>query len=486
MSQLFRRKGVDDYAPDLEPGRGLKRTLGPVDLTALGIGAIIGAGIFSATGAAAAGDALHVGAGPALIISYLLVAIACGFAALCYAELASMIPIAGSAYTYAYVCLGELIAWIIGWDLVLEYAVGNVAVAVSWSDYFKSFLAGFGLHLPAWLSTTINHARDTPGLLDSAPHLFGIPIVFNFPAFAIVALLTVVLVIGVKESARLNSAMVVLKVALVLGFIGVGAFYVKPENWSPFAPNGFTGVMSGASIIFFAYIGFDAVSTTAEEAKNPQRDMPIGMLASLVICTVLYVAVAAVLTGMMKYSDLGVGDPLAHALQVAGLQKLAGVLSLGAVIAMTAVLLVFQLGQPRIFMAMSRDGLFFRPFGKIHPRFRTPHVGTIVTGLFVAGFSMFVDVSDALDFTNIGTLFAFVLVSAGVIVLRRTDPSRHRPFRCPLVPWLPLAAIFCCLALMLYLPAITWIRFVVWLVIGFGIYFFYGRKHSRLAASSGQ
>jgi basic amino acid/polyamine antiporter, APA family len=357
-------------------------------------------------------------------------------------------------------------------------------VAVSWAAYFKSFLAGLGLNLPGWMSTTINQAQATPGLFESAPHLFGVPIVFNLPAFAIVALLTVVLVVGVKESARLNAGMVVLKLVLVVGFIAVGAFYVIPANWHPFAPNGFTGIMSGASIIFFAYIGFDAVSTTAEEAKNPQRDMPIGMIGSLVICTVLYVGVAAVLTGMVKSNALGVGDPLALALQTAGLQKLAGVLSLGAVVAMTAVLLVFQLGQPRIFMSMARDGLFFKPFAKIHPRFQTPYVGTIVTGVCVAVPAMFFDINELLDFTNIGTLFAFVLVSAGVIVLRRTDPSRHRPFRCPGVPFVPLVAIGSCLALMAYLPGITWIRFVVWLGIGFFIYFLYGVKHSRLAAEA--
>ena len=482
LERLLRRKPVDDAAPDAAHGGGLKRTLTAVDLTALGIGAIIGAGIFSATGSAAAGTPDHLGAGPALVVSYVLVAVACGFAALCYAEMASMIPVAGSAYTYAYVTLGELIAWIIGWDLILEYAVGNMAVAVSWADYFKSFLAGFGVHLPDWMSTTINHARATPGVLAHAPHVFGIPIVCNLPAFLIVALLTVLLVVGIKESARLNAGMVVLKLVLVVGFIAVGALYVIPANWQPFAPNGFTGVMSGASIIFFAYIGFDAVSTTAEEAKNPQRDMPIGMIASLVICTVLYVGVAAVLTGMVKYSDLGVGDPLAHALQAAGLQKLAGLLSFGAVVAMTAVLLVFQLGQPRIFMAMSRDGLFFKPFAKLHPRFRTPYVGTIVTGVFVAVPAMFFDIGDLLDFTNIGTLFAFALVSAGVIVLRHTDPSRARPFRCPGVPFVPLVAIGACVALMAYLPFVTWMRFVGWLVIGFVIYFFYGRKHSQLAA----
>jgi APA family basic amino acid/polyamine antiporter len=481
IERLLRRKSMDDVAPDAEHGGGLRRSLTAVDLVALGIGAIIGAGIFSSTGPAAAGDATHIGAGPALTVSYLLVAMACGFAALCYAELASMIPIAGSAYTYAYVSLGEFIAWIIGWDLILEYAVGNVAVAVSWAGYFNSFLAGFGIHLPAWMSTTINGAMSTPGILESAPHILGVPIVFNLPAFAIVALLTVILIVGVKESARLNSAMVVLKLLLVVGFVLVGGFYVVPANWHPFAPNGFSGIMTGASVVFFAYIGFDAVSTTAEEAKNPQRDMPIGMIGSLVICTVLYVVVTVVLTGMVPSAKLGVDDPLAVALQTAGLQRLAGVFSFGTVIAMTAVLLVFQLGQPRILMSMARDGLFFKAFAKVHPRYGTPYVGTVVTGIFVAIPAMFFDLNSVIDFTNIGTLFAFVLVSAGVIALRYIDPGRKRPFRCPGMPYVPIASILCCIALMAYLPFITWMRFLAWLLIGFVIYFFYGRKHSRLA-----
>jgi APA family basic amino acid/polyamine antiporter len=481
LAQLMRRKPLAEAESDAEaPEHRLKRTLGPIDLTALGIGAIIGAGIFSSTGTAAAGGGSHVGAGPALMVSYLLTAIACGFAALCYAEMASMIPFAGSAYTYAYVTLGEFLAWIIGWDLILEYAVGNIAVAVSWSDYFKDLLAGFGLRLPEWMATTIDHARTT-GVFERAPHIAGIPIVFNLPAFAIVALLTVLLVVGVKESARVNSFMVALKLVLVVGFVLVGAFYVAPPNWRPFAPNGFRGIMSGASLIFFSYIGFDAVSTTAEEARNPQRDMPIGMIASLVICTILYVAVTAVLTGMTPWHKLGVGDPLTVALHSAGLDRLAGVMAFGAVIAMTAVLLVFQLGQPRIFLSMARDGLLPGWAARVHPRFRTPHVTTIITGVAVGGFAMFVDINDAIEFTNIGTLFAFVLVSAGVIALRKFDPDRPRPFRCPLVPWVPLASIASCVALMIPLPKITWLRFVVWLAVGLALYFAYGRSRSRLA-----
>jgi basic amino acid/polyamine antiporter, APA family len=485
LTALFRRKGVDAASADAEASENkLKRSLGVIDLTALGIGAVIGAGIFSAPGSAAAGAEGRLPAGPALVISYILVACACGFAALCYAELAAVVPVSGSAYTYTYVTLGEIVAWIIGWDLILEYAVGNVAVAVSWADYFKSLLAGFGLHLPPWLSTTLNHARETPGLFEAAPHLFGVPIVFNLPAGAIVALLTVLLVVGVQESSRVNSVMVALKLVIVVGFVGVGAFYVKPEHWVPFAPFGLRGIMSGAAIIFFAYIGFDAVSTTAEEAKNPQRDLPRAMMATLAICTVLYIGVTLVLTGMVPWQQLGVGDPLAKALQGAGLERLAGVLSFGAVIALTAVLLVFQLGQPRIFMCMARDGLLPAWAAKVHPRFRTPYVTTILTGVFVGVPAMFVDINEAIEFTNIGTLFAFVLVSLGVLVLRRTDPGRPRPFRCPGVPFVPIAAVLSCGVLMVYLPFVTWMRFVVWQVAGVALYFLYGRRHSRLRAQA--
>ena len=481
-SSLLRRKGVDACTEDADRSEHrLKRSLGVLPLTALGIGAVIGAGIFSAIGTAAAGGANHVAAGPALVVSYVLVAMACGFAALCYAEMASMVPVAGSAYTYAYVTLGEFVAWIIGWDLILEYAVGNVAVAVSWAEYFKSLLAGLGLHLPPWMSTTIDHARATPGLMEAAPHVLGIPIVFNLPAGAIIAVLTVLLVLGVQESARVNAVMVVIKLVMVVGFVLVGVFYVAPTNWQPFAPNGLTGILSGASLIFFAYIGFDAVSTTSEEARYPQRDIPRAMIATLAICTLLYVAVTAVLTGMVPYKELGVGDPLAKALQSAGLQALAGILSFGAVIAMTAVLLVFQLGQPRIFMVMARDGLLPEWASRVHPRFRTPHVTTILTGICVGIPAMFVDINEAIEFTNIGTLFAFVLVSLGVIALRRSEPDRPRYFRCPGVPWLPLLSVVCCAILMIYLPGITWWRFAIWQTIGVTLYFLYGIHRSRLA-----
>jgi len=481
LGKLMRRKSVAGATSDAEGGEHrLERSLGVVALTALGIGAIIGTGIFTVTGSAAAGSEGHVGAGPALILSYIITAIACGFAALCYAELASMIPISGSAYTYAYVTLGELLAWIIGWDLILEYAVGNIAVAVSWSGYFQAFLDGFGVHMPAWMCSTVDQAHANPDIVANAPHLFGIAIVFNLPAGAIVGLLTWLLVVGIKESAWLNTVMVVLKLVLVIAFIAVGAFWVKSDNWHPWAPHGFTGVMTGASIIFFSYIGFDAISTTAEEAKNPQRDLPRSMIASLVICTVFYIGVTLVLTGLVPTKDLGVDDPLALALKINGLDKLSGIFSFGAVIAMTAVLLVFQLGQPRIFMSMARDGLLPKFAAKVHPKYKTPHVTTIITGVAVGVPAMFVDINSVVEFTNIGTLFAFVLVSAGVLVLRKTDPDRPRPFRCPGSPLVPVLSIISCIALMIPLPFITWVRFIVWLAIGLVIYFAYGMRRSRL------
>ena len=458
----------------------LKRALTAVDLTALGIGAIIGAGIFATTGAAAAGTASRPGAGPALMVSYLLTAVACGFCAFCYAEFVSLIPISGSAYTYAYATLGELVAWIIGWDLIIEYAVGNVAVAVSWSGYFKEFLRGLGCDLPAWLTTDYRTAHQSVEILSAAPHFLGIPLIINLPAILIVAFITFILVLGIKESSVFNTVVVIIKMVVVIGFILVGMFYIKPANWTPFAPHGWSGISTGAALIFFAYIGFDAVSTAAEEAKNPQRDMPIGMIASLIICTVLYVLITAVLTGILPYHLLGTAEPLATALNYIHLDWAAGLVSFGAVISMTAVLLVFQLGQPRIFFSMSRDGLLPRVFAAVHPRFRTPHVTTILTGIFVAAFAGFMDINEAVELTNIGTLFAFVLVGIGVIILRHTEPDRERPFRCPWVPWVPLLGVFSCLYLMLQLPWLTWVRFVVWLFLGLTIYFLYSVDRSRL------
>lgn len=503
MSQLFAVKPLHQLTSDADHHGGprLARSLGPTQLISLGIGAIIGAGIFSTVGSAAAGGANHLGAGPALVLSFVLTAIACGFAALCYAEFAAMVPIAGSAYTYSYATLGELVAWIIGWDLIIEYAIGNVAVAISWSGYFQELLRGFGLTWPTWLGIDYRTAyralaeyqaagADLSGLAPSvirnaeavlnAPSIAGIPLLFNLPAFLVVMAVTWVLVRGVRESAGFNTAMVVLKLAIIAFFLIVGVFYVKPENWTPFAPNGFKGISSAAAIIFFAYIGFDAVSTAAEETKDPQRNMPIGMIGSLLICTVIYMAVAVVLTGLTPWSQLGTAEPLATAFSTLGMNWVSGIISAGAVFATTSVLIVFQMGQPRIFFSMARDGLLPQWAAKVHPKYQTPHVTTIMTGVFVGLLAGLANIDEIVELTNIGTLFAFVLVALGVLVLRHTNPNAHRPFRTPLVPLVPILAILSCGYLMAELPWPTWKRFFIWLGIGLVVYFAYGYRHSKL------
>jgi APA family basic amino acid/polyamine antiporter len=512
MRSLLAKKSVADFEADIALRGGLKRTLGKWHLTALGVGATIGAGIFATTGTAIVGDAARPGAGPAIIFSFVLTAIACGFAALCYAEFAAMVPVSGSAYTYAYASIGEFVAWIIGWDLIIEYAVGNIGVAIGWAGYFRELLSHFGLDLPAWLATDYRSAHDaftqlnTGGSVDTtmqylasawtgAPHVLGLPVIINLPAFAVVALITVILVIGIRESANANNAMVLLKVGIILFFIAVGAFLIRPGNWTNpqsggFTPNGFAGISAAAAIIFFSYIGFDAVSTAAEETKEPARDMPFGIIMSLLITTVLYIAISVVMTGMAPWPRLGTPEPMITALQYAdgppALLRISRlIIALGAVIAMGSVLLVFQLGQPRIFFSMSRDGLLPPVFAKIHHRYKTPYVGTILTGVFVAVFAAFANIAEVVDLTNIGTLFAFVLVSAGVIFLRRSDPDRPRPFRVPWVPLTPLISIVACFYLMLQLPVVTWIRFGIWLAIGLVLYFAYGYRHSVLRRKAG-
>ena len=504
LKRLLRTKSLDELlSPGLSrtlpggdaPQQQLKRTLGAFDVVMLGIGAIVGAGIFATIGTAAAGDPTRPGAGPALILSFVLTGIACGFAALCYAEFAAMVPISGSAYTYAYATLGELVAWIIGWDLIIEYAVGNVAVAISWGNYFKTLVSGTGIVIPDWLSTDYRTAAHIPGLFASAPHLFGVPIVFNILAFGIVAAITVVLVVGIRESATINTTMVLLKLVVLGFFVVVGWSYTSAGNFHPFAPNGWAGVQAGAAIVFFAYIGFDAVSTVAEETRNPSRDLPIGIIGSLVICTLIYIVVAVVFTGIIPYSVLRQklateqAEPLTMALQYANIGKwsnlFVGVVAFGSVVAHTAVLLVFQLGQPRIFFSMARDGLLPPSFARVHPRFRTPYVTTILTGVAVGVCAMFTSIDEMVDLTNIGTLFAFTLVCIGILILRSRDPGRPRAFRTPWVPLVPVLGVSSCLYLMLGLPWITWIRFGLWLVVGLVVYFSYGFRRSAVQQAAG-
>src|SRR5215210_7118256 len=497
IGSLFARKPIEALLAEGENPNGLRRVLGAGDLIMLAIGAVIGAAIFSSIGTAAAGEILpsgvvvRYGAGPALVVSFILLGGACALAALCYAELASMIPQAGSAYAYTYATLGEIVAWIIGWDLILEYAVGNVAVAISWGDYFKTLTGGI-LHLPVWLTTGYRTALlssdpNVHGLLASAPRVAGIPILVNLPAFAIVAFITWLLLRGVRESARANNIMVVVKLLALGLFIVAGLTKIDMANYTPFAPNGFAGIHHGAAIVFFAYIGFDAITTAAEETKNPQRNLPIGILGGLAICTVIYVIVGAVLTGMVNYKELDPSlhaDPLAYALQRTGMQSAGWLVALGAVFSMTAVLLVFQYGQPRIFYAMGRDGLLPRWSTRVHQRSRVPYTTTLLTGAFVSLWSLIGDAGETYDLTNIGTLFAFALVCIGVLVLRYTQPDRPRPFRVPFVWPVCIGGAAACLFVMKGLPIQAWERFAWWLAIGLALYFAYGYRNSTLRRAS--
>ncbi|MCX5797115.1 MAG: amino acid permease [Elusimicrobia bacterium] len=491
MKHLFARKPLSLLLQEMEGEHRLRRVLGPVQLTALGVGCIIGTGIFVLTGVAA-----HDKAGPALILSFVVAGLACIFSALCYAEFAAMAPVAGSAYTYAYATLGELFAWIIGWDLVLEYTVAAATVAHGWSHYFQNFIGIFGLSIPQ--SISISPFDFSPEL----GRLVATGSVLDVPAIVIAGIITCILIVGIKESASFNTAMVGIKVAVVFFVIIVGAFYIHPSNWIPFAPFGLTGVsffghtlvgqtgnggeplgmLAGAAMIFFAYIGFDSVSTHSEEAKNPQRDVPVGIIVSLLLCTVLYIAVSAVLTGMVPYNHLDIHAPVADAFRQVGLPWAQFIIDVGALAGITSVLLVLMLSQPRIFLAMARDGLVPASiFGAVHTKFRTPYKSTILTGILVGILAALVPLRVLAELVNIGTLFAFVIVCAAVLIMRRIEPHAKRPFLCPMVPLVPILGILLCLLLMFSLPAENWLRLIVWLLLGFVVYFLYGRHHSVMA-----
>jgi len=495
MANLFATKPVTQLLGEAqETGEhSLKRALGPVNLITLGIGAIIGAGIFVLTGQAAA---LH--SGPAVPISMILVGIACGFAGLCYAEMASTVPVAGSAYTYSYATMGELVAWIIGWDLVLEYAAGAATVGVGWSGHFVSLLNLFGLQLPPHLTNAPTQwctaGQVASGVAGCAHHGLNLTgAIVNLPAVAIVALMSTILVIGIKESATVNNFIVALKLAIVLLIIFVGVSHINTANWHPFIPPntgewgtyGWSGILRGAGLVFFAYIGFDAVSTAAQESRNPQRDLPIGILGSLAICTILYVVVSAVLVGMVPYAQLNLPAPMAYALeQVHASRWIRISVDVGAVLGLASVILVMLLGQSRVFYSMSRDGLLGRWASAVHPKFRTPYLSTVFTGAAVAVATGILPLQLLGQLVNIGTLLAFVLVCIGVLVLRKTRPDLNRPFRAPWVPFVPIMGILTCLGLMATLPGDTWLRLIVWLAIGLVIYFGYGRSHSVIQAAN--
>ncbi len=537
-NQLFRKKSIDVILKDAAEGygdghgTGLKKVLGVRDLTFFGIAAIIGAGIFSGIGSAASAG------GPGIIFLYIFTAIACGFAALCYAEFASTVPVSGSAYTYSYVAFGEIFAWIIGWDLLMEYAIGNIAVAISWSDYFTTMMANAGLHIPDWMTMDYLTAKAEQGAAwINAPQIAGFRIILDIPALMIVALITYIVFRGIKESRSASNLMVIIKLAVIFFVIVLGAFYINPDNWSPFSPEGFGGIMKGVSAVFFAYIGFDAISTTAEECKNPQRDLPRAMIYSLIICTVVYVLLALVLTGMVNYTTLNVGDPLAMVFDARGMKFISGIVAVSAIIATASVLLVFQMGQPRIWMSMSRDGLLPKVFSKIHPKYGTPSFSTILTGIVVGVPALFLNLEEVISLTSIGTLFAFVLVCAGVLALQQRKDRPESKFKVPYIngqfiypllvvaaiiivaikapahftadiwttdTWpmaafwviaiivagmafvkkfslLPILGMISCFYLMAQETHKVWMRFIIWLAAGLVIYFIYSYRNSKLA-----